>query len=174
MATHSSVLAWSIPGTGAPGGLPSMGSHRVGHDWSDLAAATVCLYSTCYYCNWTLIGVFPCLMLPPNSTLSFRKMHLISWKLVKNPEFCLSIKKQDLTFMILLLLLRNTYNIKSHNSSNRSILLWYQNYDTVMNCQNEDHISQIGKERLALRGEMLSVTVDWNRESVSHGFLPRS
>ena len=32
MATHSSVLAWRIPGTGAPGGLPSMGSHRVGHD----------------------------------------------------------------------------------------------------------------------------------------------
>ena len=32
MATHSSVLAWRIPGTGGPGGLPSMGSHRVGHD----------------------------------------------------------------------------------------------------------------------------------------------
>ena len=39
MATHSSVLAWTIPGTGEPGGLPSMGSHRVGHDWSNLAAA---------------------------------------------------------------------------------------------------------------------------------------
>ena len=32
MATHSSVLVWRIPGTGEPGGLPSMGSHRVGHD----------------------------------------------------------------------------------------------------------------------------------------------
>ena len=39
MATHSIVLAWRIPGTGEPGGLPSMGSHRVGHNWSDLAAA---------------------------------------------------------------------------------------------------------------------------------------
>ena len=39
MVTHSSVLAWRIPRTGEPGGLPSMGSHRVGHDWSDLAAA---------------------------------------------------------------------------------------------------------------------------------------
>ena len=39
MATHSSVLAWRIPGTGEPGGLPSMGSHRVRHDQSDLAAA---------------------------------------------------------------------------------------------------------------------------------------
>ena len=34
MATHSSVLAWRIPGTGHPGGLPSMGSHRVRHDWA--------------------------------------------------------------------------------------------------------------------------------------------
>ena len=41
MATHSSVLAWRIPWTGEPGGLPSMGSHRVGHNCSDLAAAAV-------------------------------------------------------------------------------------------------------------------------------------
>ena len=39
MATHSSILAWRIPGTREPGGPPSMGSHRVGHDRSDLAAA---------------------------------------------------------------------------------------------------------------------------------------
>ena len=37
MATHSSALAWRIPGTGEPGGLPSIGSHSIGHDWSDLA-----------------------------------------------------------------------------------------------------------------------------------------
>ena len=37
MATHTSVLAWRIPGTGEPGGLTSMGSYRVRHDWSDLA-----------------------------------------------------------------------------------------------------------------------------------------
>ena len=43
MATHSSVLAWRIPGTGESRGLPSMGSHRVGHDWSDLAAAAALL-----------------------------------------------------------------------------------------------------------------------------------
>ena len=39
MATHSSVLAWRIPGMAEPGELPSLGSHRVGHDQSDLAAA---------------------------------------------------------------------------------------------------------------------------------------
>ena len=43
MATHSSVLALRILGTGEPGGLLSMGSHRVGHDWSDLAAAAAVL-----------------------------------------------------------------------------------------------------------------------------------
>ena len=41
VATHSSVVAWRIPGTGETGGLPSMGSHRVRQDWSDLAAAAV-------------------------------------------------------------------------------------------------------------------------------------
>ena len=45
MATHSSTLAWRIPGTGEPGGLPSMGSHRIGHDWSDLAAAAAVMDS---------------------------------------------------------------------------------------------------------------------------------
>ena len=44
MATHSSVFAWRIPGMVEPGGLPSMGSHRVGHDWSDLAAAAAAGY----------------------------------------------------------------------------------------------------------------------------------
>ena len=58
MAAHSSVLAWRIPGMGEPGGLPSMGSHRVGHDWSDLAAAAaaICL---CIVCE--LIIIFKCL-----------------------------------------------------------------------------------------------------------------
>ena len=54
MATHSSVLAWRIPGTGEPGGLPSMGSHRVRHDWSDLAAAAllhVLLSTWCCQCS---------------------------------------------------------------------------------------------------------------------------
>ena len=41
MATHSSVLAWRTPGLGEPGGLLSMGSDRVGHDWSDLAATLI-------------------------------------------------------------------------------------------------------------------------------------
>ena len=49
MATYSNVLAWRIPGTGEPGGLPSMGLHRVGHDWSDLAAAALLQSYTLLY-----------------------------------------------------------------------------------------------------------------------------
>ena len=54
MATHSSVLAWRIPRTGEPGGLPSMGLPRVGHDWSDLAAAaaTHLIYLLYIYKFW--------------------------------------------------------------------------------------------------------------------------
>ena len=53
MATHSSVLAWRSPGMGEPRGLPSMGSHRVRHDWSDLeaAAAAILVYD--------LVLIFP-------------------------------------------------------------------------------------------------------------------
>ena len=50
-ATHSSVLAWRIPGTGEPGGLPSMGSHRVGHDWSDLVVVVV-QEEAMHVCRW--------------------------------------------------------------------------------------------------------------------------
>ena len=45
MATHSSILAWRIPGAGEPGGLMSMGSHRVGHDCNDLAAVAVRIFN---------------------------------------------------------------------------------------------------------------------------------
>ena len=58
MATHSSILAWRIPGVEAPGGLPSMGSHRTGHDWSDLAAVaggSVSKNSTCILWHLGLI-----------------------------------------------------------------------------------------------------------------------
>ena len=57
MATHSSVLAWRIPGMGEPGGLLSVGSHRVGHDWSDLAAATAAVpFSPAVY-EWSCFSI---------------------------------------------------------------------------------------------------------------------
>ena len=66
MATHSNVLAWRIPGTGEPGGLPSMGSHRVGHDWSDIAAAAAHPYvttgKTIALTRQTFVGKVMCLL----------------------------------------------------------------------------------------------------------------
>ena len=58
MAPHSSVLAWRIPGTGEPGGLPSMGSHRVRHDWSDLAAAAAAALSNRSFFLFQIFGCF--------------------------------------------------------------------------------------------------------------------
>ena len=73
MATHSSVLAWRIPGTGEPGGLPSMGSHRVGHDWSDLAASLFLWYCTCQI---QFISKHGLLQRLPNYTSYFSFFHL--------------------------------------------------------------------------------------------------
>ena len=55
MATHSSVLAWRSPGTGELGGQPSMGSHRVGHNWSDLAAAAETYINKLRFADWLYI-----------------------------------------------------------------------------------------------------------------------
>ena len=49
MATHSGILAWRIPGTAEAGRLPSVGLHRVGHNWSDLAAAAAALDNSAKY-----------------------------------------------------------------------------------------------------------------------------
>ena len=54
MATHSSVLAWRIPGMGEPGGLLSMGLHRVGHDWSDLVVVVVYIHFLSIFKNMSL------------------------------------------------------------------------------------------------------------------------
>ena len=66
MATHSSVLSWRIPGMTEPGGLPSMGSHRIGQDWSNLAAAACfqCTSTDCFSCilkaNFCITKVLIC------------------------------------------------------------------------------------------------------------------
>ena len=59
MATHSSVLAWRIPGTGEPGGLLSVGSHRVEHDWSDLAAAAAFAFNYLKWVLWKNLNIHP-------------------------------------------------------------------------------------------------------------------
>ena len=78
MATHSSILAWRIPGMGAPGGLPSMRSHRVRHDWSELTAAAAGLTH-----DLNLVLLF-------HSRLFSQTLHLLPRKtnqIPKNPSF---------------------------------------------------------------------------------------
>ena len=73
MATHSSVLAWRIPGTGEPGGLPSIRSHRVRHDWRDLAAAAAPILSKPQ-------------MFPPNTTRGSFGLKQTSGGCGQNPD----------------------------------------------------------------------------------------
>ena len=76
MATHSSVLAWRIPGMGEPGGLLSLGSHRVGHDWSDLvAAAAAHTYCACLQYVFNDL-IMPLLMISSKSDISHVKAML--------------------------------------------------------------------------------------------------
>ena len=99
MATQSSVLAWRISGTAEPGGLPSMGSHRVGHDWSDLAAATSKHILYMYHLqlmfythtrthtpltlhNMVCVHVCVCVYTPLTSLKIFPKARSRSWSLV--------------------------------------------------------------------------------------------
>ena len=92
METHSSVLAWRIPGMGEPGGLPSMGSHRVGHDWSDLAAAygwksplfteTITILLTRYVVLVQLL-CHVSFVTPWTITLQAPQTFTISWSLLK-------------------------------------------------------------------------------------------
>ena len=101
MAAHSSVLAWRLPGMGKPGGLPSMGSHRVGHDWSDLAAAAAASESkswdlnhgslapdsrllTTPLCHWKEWLPGACRMCPP-LTLTVK----VSWVTFIGPHACI-------------------------------------------------------------------------------------
>ena len=72
MSTHSSVLAWRIPGTGKPGGLPSMGSQRVGHDWSDLAAVAAAVHWLIFL-GWTTLHSWD----KPNLVMMYRTFDML-------------------------------------------------------------------------------------------------
>ena len=75
MATHSSVLAWRIPGTAEPGGLPSMGSHRVGHDWSNSAAAAASEDIAAEFGHLWVISTF----LPLAAGATLRSAFTVKW-----------------------------------------------------------------------------------------------
>ena len=84
MATHSSVLAWRIPEMWEPGGLSSLGSHRVGHDWSDLAAAAAWGNTDCPELSHVCLSCFFFLVLDPDYPLGYS-----DWTLM---DVCLALE----------------------------------------------------------------------------------
>ena len=82
MATHSSVLAWRIPGMGEPGGLPSMGLHRGGHNWSDLAVAAAVGLSYMAFIMLRYISSMP----------GFWRVFIINWSWILSKAFSASIE----------------------------------------------------------------------------------
>ena len=86
MATHSSVLAWRIPGTGEPGGLLSMGLHRVGHDWCDLTVvfSSCSIFYICLVLSHSLVMALALL-------LNIQSDHFISFELDRYSTHCLFV-----------------------------------------------------------------------------------
>ena len=86
MATHSSILAWRIPGTVEPGGLPSMGWHRVGHDWSDLTATAAASPSPVMFSAFTCKRVDLALFLRWQEPTSLKVYHkyIKLWNLTRH------------------------------------------------------------------------------------------
>ena len=109
MATHSSVLAWRIPGTGEPGGLPSMGSHRVGHDWSDLAAATAGLMQSFRFSTLTVFSSVNRLFYFFLSTLECLAFHFLALLYLLKPPVQCWAKVVGVDILVLFLILGRKY-----------------------------------------------------------------
>ena len=82
MASHSSVLAWRIPGTGEPGGLRSMGSHRVRHDWSDWVVWLYIFFFSLIYLLIFILCIFVVWCLMVNDVYLLCELYLISLKML--------------------------------------------------------------------------------------------
>ena len=117
MATHSSVLAWRISWTEEPGGLLSMGSHRVGHDWSDLAAVAAAAYNL----------PFPSWASLPLLSISFAK--LFFFLPYKDSQFELGqwwARRCEGCFQLIYLKSSRTYAYKGGNAKSK-VLTKYKN-----------------------------------------------
>ena len=133
MATHCSVLAWRIPGMAEPGGLPSMGLHRVGHDWSDLAAAVH---------SWELIMQVEMML------FASEQLFLIGWIWVSGGWLDFSI------LLLWLFPICSFYSPLKHNSpfSNSIVISWVKKKENFK-YQNDLSGRNIGLEMFLIKCE---------------------
>ena len=110
MATHSSVLAWRIPATGEPGRLLSMGSHRVGCDWSDAAAAAAAAAGM-YGCSNFSISLLALISVPLLSPVFLVDLESISWFWFVLPQGLMMLMLRLLLYNFWPLLWRNAIQI---------------------------------------------------------------
>ena len=144
MATHSSVLAWRIPGMGEPGGLPSMGSHRVGRDWSDLAV---------YICPWYFLNLsYPLLppLCPPIHSLCLH-LHLFSVNWFISTLFLdsiyISVSIQYLFFLFWLTSLCITGSRFIHlTTDSNPFLLWLSNIPLQAGVLQSMRLQRVGHD----------------------------
>ena len=154
MATHSSVLAWRIPGTGEPGGLPSMGSHGVRHDWSDLAAAAAAVATI------SLILFFDC------QSYGFSNSHVWMWQwehkegwVPNNCFWIVDLKKTPESHL--------DYKVKPVNSKGNQPWIFTGRTDAELKHQYFDHL--MGWANLLEKTLMLGKIGD-KRKKVSRGW----
>ena len=112
MATHSSVLAWRIPGMAEPGGLLSMGSHRVGHDWSDLAAAAVS-YLFIEICRFILVSKH---LMMSHTVLILAKTPSFCQVLTVIKQFCFATTLNARQMLSLIIMSLNFMNVMTFYS----------------------------------------------------------
>ena len=143
MATHSSVLAWRIPGMGEPGGLPSMGSHRVRYHWSGLAAAAASVFP------WSNVP-FPlfegfwvcklaCLVIDWVTMTPFLWLRL-DFGLLDLELFCLYRSSQVLVGFLSLLLIRTLWSISQCYRSDKSHFC-NCSFNCIVHYRNHAHIA---------------------------------
>ena len=104
MATQSSVLAWRIPGTGEPGGLPCTGWHRVGHNWSDLAATAhylwcCCIFHTVSGKSFPHVHTFPILLFNSVQLLSHVWFFVTRWTAARQASLSITNSRSLLKLM---------------------------------------------------------------------------
>ena len=103
MATHSSILAWRIPGTEEPRGLLSMGLHRVGHDWSDLAAAAAVVM---YGCESWIMKKAECWRIDAFELWCWRKLLRVPWTASRSNQSILKEISPGCSLEVLMLKLK--------------------------------------------------------------------